>query len=137
LRHHDALTILYRYKEASSVLYEQNTFDFDDPLALIMFVRQISRESLGRVERIVPAQWEMAWGIVSGRQGIQDVRVKFLDPRSGEREVGLSAPLVEVKRELRVFDIRTVPGFAGAARSDTTKTAPLGLDKNGISRRAM
>lgn len=132
---HSALTVSNRYKEASTILYEQNTFDFDDPLSLIMFARQISPESLDKVKRIVPAQWEMAWGIVSGRQGLQDVRVKFLDAKTGEKEVELTAPLEKVKRELRVFDIRTVPGFASAARSDAAEE-PVVVHRVGTSRRS-
>lgn len=99
------------------MLYEQNTFDFDDPLSLIMFARQISQQSLGRVERIVPVQWETAWRIVSGKESVLDVRVKFLEAKSGEKEAELSVSLDEVKRELRAFDIRTVPGFAGTAQA--------------------
>lgn len=111
----DILTVLGRYEEASSVLYKTNTFDFDDPLALLMFARQVSPESLGKVESIVPAQWEMARGIILGKQDLRDVRLKFLDARPGKSEVELSASLDEIKRELKGFDIRTVPGFASVA----------------------
>jgi hypothetical protein len=125
--------MLDRYKEASIILYEQNTFDFDDPLSLIMFARQISLASLNSIQRIVPVQWETAWDMVSGKQGLQDVRVKFLDPKTGEREVELSAPLEDVKRGLRLFDIRTVPGFAGAARFNAAEEPVVG-HRVGISR---
>jgi len=100
-----------------------------------MFAHQVSSASLNSIQRIVPAQWEQTWSLVSGMQGLQDVRVKFLDARTGERGVELSDPLSEIKRGLRVFDLRMVPGFSGAARSAASEKAPLVLREAGTSRR--
>jgi len=118
--------------EASAVLYSQNVLDFDLPLSLITFSRQISKSSLHSIRSISfepqrrlyvlkPGgsghciavggktfqmdQWAQMWDVIASMQGLREVRVKFRAPWMGWDEKDVLDPLWKVTRPMKLFDV--------------------------------
>jgi len=119
------------YKEASHVLYSQNTLEFDHPLSLITFSREVSQsllqsirsmnfemqlylyvyrsKSLGPYTSLHPDQWRQMWDVVSAMEGLEEIRVKFglpVDGWLGWTEEEVLEPLCMVRRPLKVFEVQ-------------------------------
>ncbi|RFU26991.1 hypothetical protein B7463_g9354, partial [Scytalidium lignicola] len=118
------------YREASRVLYNQNTLEFDHPLSLPILSRQVSQSSLHSIRSICidpqrniyaqnadslslctsfrPNQWLQMWDIISTMQGLEEVRVNFqllIDGWMGLTEKEILEPLYKVKQPLKVFEV--------------------------------
>jgi hypothetical protein len=115
------------------VLYTQNTFDFDHPLALLIFSAQISPSSLHSIRFIAfepqrhvyvlkpgnPSnyrtgvggksfqreEWAQMWHVIADMQGLEKVRIRFRAPCVGWTVEDVLDPLWSVTRPLRVFDV--------------------------------
>jgi hypothetical protein len=114
------------------VLYRQNTLDFDLPLSLIIFSRQISKSSLHSIKSISfepqrhlyvlkpggPShctavggksfqmdQWAQMWDVIASMQGLKAVRVKFRATLIGWDEKDVLDPLWKVTRPMELFDV--------------------------------
>lgn len=124
------LIVASRYKEASQVLYNQNTLEFDHPLSLVTFSGQVSPSSLQSIRSISidlqrhiyvygtnnfshctslhPDQWLQMWDVISAMQGLEEIRVRFqllIDGWMGWTEKEILEPLCKVRRPLKVFEV--------------------------------
>lgn len=120
----------FRYREASRVLYSQNTLEFDHPLSLVTFTRIIPGSSLQGIRSISidlqrniyiyrpdnpslctsfhPDQWFQMWDIISAMQGLEEIRVRFqllIDGWMGLSEMEILEPLHKVRQPLKLFEV--------------------------------
>lgn len=125
------LMVPCRYKEASRVLYSQNTLEFDHPLSLIILSREVSPSSLQSIRSISidlqrqfyiykannfhectslhPDQWLQLWNVISTMQGLEEIRVRFkllINGWMGWTEKEALEPLYKVRQTLRVFEVK-------------------------------
>jgi len=112
------------------VLYGQNRLEFDHPLTLITFSREVSASSLQSIRSLSidlqrhlyvygsnnfgfctslhPDQWLQMWNLIATMQGLEEIRVKFqllVDGWMGWSEKEVLEPLFLVKRPLKVFEV--------------------------------
>ncbi|KAH8799709.1 hypothetical protein F5884DRAFT_810959 [Xylogone sp. PMI_703] len=146
------------YEEASRVLYSQNTLEFDHPLSLGIFSRGVSPALLQSVRSVSidlqrhiytysannfslctslhPDQWLQMWTIVSGMQGLEEIRVRFqltIDGWMGWSEREVLEPLYGVKQPLKVFEVE-MPALSDAkgcsdGEEEEERDAPFRLIK--------
>ncbi|RDW57608.1 hypothetical protein BP6252_13690 [Coleophoma cylindrospora] len=118
------------YEEASQVLYNQNTLEFDHPLSFITLSKEISLSSLHSIRSITidlqrqiytygsdnfslctslhPNQWLQMWEYISTMSGLEIVRVRFqllIHGWMGWTEQEILEPLYNVKQPLRIFEV--------------------------------
>lgn len=114
-----------RYEETTKVVYEQNTFDFDTPLSLLMFAHEMRPAHLNSIKSIIfdlrhlwtyEDMWKQCCELIAGMQGLLELRVRFHHPGGlilggPKRQRDLLGPLCEIKTKLDVFEVE-VPGEA-------------------------
>jgi hypothetical protein len=131
-----SLMTICRFQELSNVLYTQNTFEFDDPLSLIIFQKTIHPSSFNSIKSIsINMQgdlyframfdqdvtslhqdvWPDMWNIFARMESLEQIRVTFQFPLDGW--LGWSVkkvldPLWEVTRPMRVFEVECRVGIA-------------------------
>ena len=150
------LIVSYRYKEASHVLYSQNTLEFDHPLSLITLSREVSPSLLQSVRSISidlqrqiyvynannfavctslhPDQWLQMWNIISTMQGLEEIKVRFqllINGWMGWTEKEILEPLCNVRQPLRVFEVEmpSLPGELDSSGDDKETDIPFTLVK--------
>ena len=139
-----------RFKEASNVLYTQNTFDFDHPRCFIIFEMTVPTATLNSIKHLSinlqrelydperpdrttrslrHDEWPHMWDIIARMQGLEEIRVRFRFPVKGwlgwsEEEV--LEPLWKFTRPMKVFEVnsRRASGFRD---EETAERAPFKL----------
>jgi hypothetical protein len=129
------LIFSHRFREASLVLYNQNTLDFDHPLSLIVLTHKISPSSLHSIRSLYfePQRhlyiqkssslspgtkvdcessyldyWDQMWDVIADMQSLEEVRVRFRSRFRGWmgwKEEDILDPLWKVTRPLKVFNV--------------------------------
>lgn len=111
------LTCKKIYEEAAAVLYTQNTFSFDSPLALSTFAQKVLPSRLNSIRSItferhnVPAaDWNRICKILTEIQGLVEFRVSFQESAhalKGVPEEELFGPLETLQERLPVFEVES------------------------------
>ena len=149
------LTVTYRYREASRVLYTRNTFEFSDPYTLLTFSATIPAISLHSITslsinlrpelytlhaesfgfngqilgRKMQDEWPRMWAVIAQMYGLEEIRVRFRFLRDriiGWGEEELLRPLWLVRRPVKVFAVDSKNAF-GFKDEETAERAPFKL----------